>query len=346
MPRTRSLAWAELKIGALTVSAIVMASMLIFLLSGEGGFFWQRYAVKTIFPSVAGVKPGAPVRVAGVEVGSVTGVAFAGDQVEIVMQISRDMQSRVTSTSTAALGSVSLVGEPAIDITASSSGTPVPEWGYIPSGVAAGSITEVATRAGEGIQELTALLQDMRSGRGTVGQLLTDDSLYAELAAVVGAAEQVVANVGEGKGTLGRLANDPAAAQALEASLQNLEAVTARIRAGEGSLGKLLSDDTLVQSLSSTTTNLDSITGQISRGEGTAGKLINEPELYDRLNSMSERLDAVMTGLQEGDGTAGQLLHDRQLYDNMNGTMDELRQLVEDIRADPRRFLNIRVSLF
>jgi len=320
--------------------------MLIFLLSGEGGFFWQRYAVKTIFPSVAGVKPGAPVRVAGVEVGSVTGVAFAGDQVEIVMQISRDMQSRVTSTSTAALGSVSLVGEPAIDITASSSGTPVPEWGYIPSGVAAGSITEVATRAGEGIQELTALLQDMRSGRGTVGQLLTDDSLYAELAAVVGAAEQVVANVGEGKGTLGRLANDPAAAQALEASLQNLEAVTARIRAGEGSLGKLLSDDTLVQSLSSTTTNLDSITGQISRGEGTAGKLINEPELYDRLNSMSERLDAVMTGLQEGDGTAGQLLHDRQLYDNMNGTMDELRQLVEDIRADPRRFLNIRVSLF
>jgi phospholipid/cholesterol/gamma-HCH transport system substrate-binding protein len=346
MPRTRSLAWAELKIGALTVSAIVVASMLIFLLSGEGGFFWQRYAVKTIFPSVAGVKPGAPVRVAGVEVGSVTGVAFAGDQVEIVMQISRDMQSRVTSTSTAALGSVSLVGEPAIDITASSSGTPVPEWGYIPSGVAAGSITEVATRAGEGIQELTALLQDMRSGRGTVGQLLTDDSLYAELAAVVGAAEQVVANVGEGKGTLGRLANDPAAAQALEASLQNLEAVTARIRAGEGSLGKLLSDDTLVQSLSSTTTNLDSITGQISRGEGTAGKLINEPELYDRLNSMSERLDAVMTGLQEGDGTAGQLLHDRQLYDNMNGTMDELRQLVEDIRADPRRFLNIRVSLF
>ena len=58
MPRTRSLAWAELKIGALTVSAIVLATLLIFLLSGEGGFFWQRYAVKTVFPSVAGVKPG------------------------------------------------------------------------------------------------------------------------------------------------------------------------------------------------------------------------------------------------------------------------------------------------
>ena len=346
MPRTRSLAWSELKIGLLTVLAIVMATVLIFLLSGEGGFFWQRYPLKTVFPSIAGLKPGAPVRVAGVEVGSVTDVAFVGDRVEVVMEISRDMQSRVTSTSSASLGSVSLLGEAAVDITASSQGTPVPEWGYVPSGRAAGSLAEVTTQAAEGIEELTGLLRDIRSGRGTVGRLVTDDSLYAQMNAVVAAVEQVVLNVSEGHGTLGRLANDPAAAQALEASLQNLEAVTARMRAGGGSLGKLLNDDALAKTLTSTTTNLDTITGQISRGEGTAGMLISERELYDRLNSMSERLDKVMTGLQQGEGTAGRLLQDRQLYDNMNGAIAELRQLVQDIRADPRKFLNVRVSLF
>jgi phospholipid/cholesterol/gamma-HCH transport system substrate-binding protein len=53
-----------------------------------------------------------------------------------------------------------------------------------------------------------------------------------------------------------------------------------------------------------------------------------------------------MTGLQQGEGTAGQLLRDRQLYDNMNGAVGELRQLVQDIRADPRKFLNVRVSIF
>ena len=53
-----------------------------------------------------------------------------------------------------------------------------------------------------------------------------------------------------------------------------------------------------------------------------------------------------MTGLQQGEGTAGRLLQDRQLYDNMNGAIAELRQLVQDIRADPRKFLNVRVSLF
>ncbi len=346
MPRTRSLAWSELKIGVLTVSAIVMATVLIFLLSGEGGFFWQRYPLKTVFPSIAGLKTGAPVRVAGVEVGSVTGLAFVGDRVEVVMEISRDMQSRVTSTSAASLGSISLLGEAAIDITASSQGTPVPEWGYVPSGPAAGTLAEVTTQAAEGIGELTGLLQDIRSGRGTIGRLITDEGLYSQMNEVLAAAENVVRDVSEGQGTLGRLASDPAAAEALEKSLQNFEAVTARLRAGEGSLGKLLNDDALAKTLTSTTTNLDSITGQISRGEGTAGALIRERELYDRLNSMSERLDNVMTGLEQGEGTAGQLLQDRQLYENMNGAIGELRQLVQDIRADPRRFLNVRVSLF
>ena len=119
-----------------------------------------------------------------------------------------------------------------------------------------------------------------------------------------------------------------------------------RIRAGEGTLGKFLNDDTIARSVSSTTANLNEITGRINRGEGTAGRLISDRALYDRLNSMSDRLDKVMAGLQQGEGTAGRLLRDRELYENMNGAVGELRQLVRDIRADPRKFLNVRVSIF
>jgi phospholipid/cholesterol/gamma-HCH transport system substrate-binding protein len=68
--------------------------------------------------------------------------------------------------------------------------------------------------------------------------------------------------------------------------------------------------------------------------------------LYNRLNSTAERLDKVVAQLQQGQGTAGQLLHDRQLYENMNGAVNELRQLVRDIRADPKKYLNVRVSVF
>jgi len=346
MPRSRSLAWAELKIGIVSVVALVLAAILIFLLTGEGGPSWRRYSLKAVFSDIAGLNEGSPVRVAGVEVGSVTGIDFIGDRVEVTFDLADRMQPRVTTRSIASLGSVSLLGESSIDITASSQGTPIPEWGYVPSGRAAGSLTDVTRQASEGIEELTLILQELRRGRGTVGRLFTDESLYKDMDALVASAESVVRSVSSGRGTLGRLMNDPAAAQALESSLKNFEAVTARIRAGEGSLGKLLSDDALARSLNSTTTNLDAITGRISRGEGTAGKLVSDRELYDRLNSMSERLDNVMTGLQQGEGTAGQLLRDRQLYENMNGAVAELRQLVRDIRADPRKFLNVRVSLF
>jgi phospholipid/cholesterol/gamma-HCH transport system substrate-binding protein len=346
MPRTRSLAWSELKIGVVSIIAFVLAALMIFLLSGQGGFFWQRYSLKTVFTNVAGLGAGAPVRVAGLEVGTVEGVRFVGDKVEILMEVSKNQQPRITNTSIATLGSISLLGEAAVDITPSSNGTPIPEWGYVRAAPPVASIADVTNQASTGLEQLTAVLTDIRSGRGTVGQLFTNDSLYRELDSLIGSVEQVARNVNSGRGTLGRLANNPAAAQALEASLQNLQEMTARIRAGEGSIGKLLSDDTLARSLSSTTTNLDAITGRISRGEGTAGKLITDQALYDRLNSVTDRVDRLVATLQQGQGTAGQLLQDKQLYENMNGTAAELRKLITDIRADPKKYLNVRVSIF
>jgi len=346
MPRTRSLAWAELKIGLMSIFAIVMASVLIFLITGSGGFFWQRYSLKTVFPNIAGLKTGAPVRLAGVEIGSVSELTFTGDRVEVVLQIRKEHQPRITDRSVASLGSVSLLGEASVDLTASSAGTPVAEWGYVRSGRAIGTVGDVTQQASLGIDEATQLIKDLRSGRGTMGRLFTDEALYTEMTRLVSAAEEVAANINQGRGSLGRLANNPAAARSLEASLANLEQMTARIRAGEGSLGKLLQDDSMAKSLSSMSTNFEAISGRISRGEGSAGKFINDDQLYTRLNSMADRLDRVMATLQKGDGTAGRLLHDEALYENINGTMMEIRNLVANINKDPRKYLNMKVSLF
>jgi ABC-type transporter Mla subunit MlaD len=82
MPRTRSLAFAELKLGLIAVLAIVLAGALIFAVGG-GGFFWQQYPLKTTFANVAGIKSGSPVRIAGIEKGSVSRVEFAGTGVEV-----------------------------------------------------------------------------------------------------------------------------------------------------------------------------------------------------------------------------------------------------------------------
>ena len=68
--------------------------------------------------------------------------------------------------------------------------------------------------------------------------------------------------------------------------------------------------------------------------------------LYQRLDSMTARLDTVLQNLNAGEGTAGRLLRDKQLYENMNQTITEIRALVAEITKDPRKYLNVKVSIF
>jgi len=40
------------------------------------------------------------------------------------------------------------------------------------------------------------------------------------------------------------------------------------------------------------------------------------------------------------------LLKDKQLYENINGTVSDLRNLIAAIQKDPRKYLNVRISVF
>jgi phospholipid/cholesterol/gamma-HCH transport system substrate-binding protein len=346
MPRTRSLAWSELKIGIVSIVAIILAAALIFQLSGQGGFFWQRYRLKTVFSNVAGVASGAPVRVAGIEIGSVEDVRLVGDHAELTLVVNKNMRSRITNKSVAQIGSVSLLGEGAVDITPATSGTPIPDWGYVPSAPPAASLADVQNQASEGLQQLTALLGDIRAGRGTLGQLATNKALFQDLDSLLVSVNQVTRTINSGRGTLGRLMNDPAAARSLETSLANLQAITARIQNGEGSLGKFMTDDTFHDQLVATTSNIDTLTGRMNAGDGTMGQLMTNRQLFDRFNSTADRVDKLVAGLNAGEGTAGQLLRDKQMYDNLNKTIASVNELVAAIKGDPKKYLNVHVSLF
>lgn len=346
MPRTRSLAWSQLKVGIIAVVAIVLATMMLFAVGGESGLFSTRYHLKTRFPNVIGIKTGAVVRLAGVEVGQVDAVQFAERDVEVVLRLRADVRERITDRSRAQIGSVSLLGEGAIDITAAPDGRPLTEWEYITSERTPGQIADVAENASQTLLQANALIGDIRGGKGSVGKLFTDEQLYRDVASIVSSADAVVKSVNQGKGPLGKLVNDPKSATALEASIRNLETITDGIARGEGSLGQLLKDDALAASLTRTTANLADLTERISKGDGTAARLINDPALYNRLDALTTRLDTLVTGLNSGEGTAGKLLRDQQLYDNMNVAVSELRALLVDVRKDPKKFLNVKVSIF
>ena len=346
MPRTRTLAWSQLKIGILAVAAFTLATMLIFAVGGDAGLFSGRHYLKTRFPNAGGVQSGAIVRLAGVNVGAVEEVYFDGAVVEMVLRVRPDAMDKITINSVAAIGSVSLLGEGAVDITASSEGERLNDWDYVKSGRTPGQIADVAENASQTLAQATRLLEDVRAGKGTVGKLFTQDQLYVQLNGVVTATQDVITAIKQGRGPAGTLINNRQAARNLERALANLDTVTSDIAAGKGTLGTLVADDALARSLTATTENLRSLTSGLKAGEGTAGKLFTDAALYNRLDSVTQRLDTLVTNLNKGEGTAGKLLNDKQLYDNMNGAVNDLRGLLAEIRKDPKKYLNVKVSIF
>jgi phospholipid/cholesterol/gamma-HCH transport system substrate-binding protein len=346
MPRTRSLAWSELKIGVVTIVAVSITAVLIFTLTGSRGLVWQRYNLKTRFTDVAGLTTGSPVRIAGKEVGTVKSVELAGEQVDVGFEVNKQYQNVITSTSRARLGSVSLLGQAAIDITPSSRGAAIPEWGYVPAGRMPAQIADLSDSATQSIGEITGLVQDIRRGKGTAGKLMTDDQLYVELNRFVAAAGDVTRGLQEGKGSVGQLLKDPKMAQSLEASVKNLQDLTAQINAGQGSLGKLMKDPAFSDALTGATSNMRTITENLKNGEGTMGKLMTDTSLFNRLNSVTDRLDQLTKNLSDGEGTAGQLLKDKQLYENMNKTVTEFSALLTEIKKDPKKYLSVKVSIW
>ena len=98
--------------------------------------------------------------------------------------------------------------------------------------------------------------------------------------------------------------------------------------------------------LQKTVTDLDQIVTDLNAGKGTAGKLLKSDELANQLSGTVNRIDVLLDKVNAGQGTLGQLLVNPQLYDNLNGTAAEMHGLMKDFRANPKKFLRIKLSIF
>ena len=227
MPRTRSLKWSELKIGIMAVVALFIAAALILALGGEGGFFWQRYNLKVKFSErrrcAAGLAGARRRRDGRRRHGHPVRRVRSRDGCSSCAKTCRTSHGRRRAPPSA---SVSLLGEGAVDITATTTGQPIPEWGYVPSDAPPPQLADVTAQANRGITELTALIQDIRAGKGTVGKLMTDEQLYADLQQFTAAAREVTDGLSQGQGHARPAAEQPGERAQLEASLKNLTAIT------------------------------------------------------------------------------------------------------------------------
>ena len=343
------LTWTELRVGlVLIASLLVLAATTLYIGGGGTSPFARKYEVRALMSDVNGLKSGAPVRVGGVEVGNVTGVDFAPGgkgMIEVVMKLDQRVQPRVTTRSTVELGALGLLGEKAVDITASAEGVPIQDGQLLPP-AGDDAFKSLVSDTSESVTHMKKILARIDAGQGFVGKAFRDEELYERLTDMSARLQDVMKRLQDEKGPLGRLVNDQEMSRQLAGTARGIEDVVSRIERGEGPLGALSRDEAMVRQMKATAAGFADAAGRLERGEGTAGRLLHDEKLYERLEALTVRLDAVTRRLDQGEGSAGRMLKDPALYDNMNGTFADLRALVSDVRKDPRKYLHVKVSLF
>ena len=350
MPRG-TVTWAQLRVGLFVLATLIVLGVFVFYATGGGAAFARRYSLKTYLTDVAGLKPGAPVRVAGVEVGTVEGIRLTGGRegtkatVEVAFRVAEAYQNYIRTDSEAFVTTEGLLGEGVLEVTPGLTGTLLKEGGIV-RGSARPSIKEVVYNAGIMTDHLKDITASISRGEGTIGKLIRDDTLYRRIDNAAENARTMIAHAAAGQGTVGKLLMTDELFQKIDRTAGHAETIVADIRAGKGTLGKFIYDPAIHDDAKKFMGSASRMFDNIESGKGTLGKLATDDALYNSLRKTFENLQAVTGRMEEGEGTMGRIFRDPQLYDNLNNFTTELRALLSDFRKNPKKYLRIKLSLF
>ncbi|MGC8916115.1 MAG: MlaD family protein [Thermoanaerobaculum sp.] len=166
------------------------------------------------------------------------------------------------------------------------------------------------TKLSQILDDTSALMGDLRQGKGLFGKVLTSpegEKVFADLAAAASSMRDVTSLLEEDLGrddtVVAGLLRDPQGRErlaqtlsGLAATTQALAAATRELASGQGTLPRLLRDEAYARSfledLGRLTHALASVAEKLDEGKGSAGRFVNDPQLY-------EDLENVVRGVQQ-----------------------------------------------
>jgi phospholipid/cholesterol/gamma-HCH transport system substrate-binding protein len=284
----------SLAVGAFVMAAFAVLAVMLFSYSAEQGFLRPRYRLVTYFADVQGLTTGAPVRLAGRDVGFVEFVTFAPlfedkPPVRVVVQVDREIQDRIRTDSIASIGTIGLLGDRYVELTmGTEQGEVLERDSEIPS-VSPLDLNVAVERGGEAIANIARLTENVNEVVESFGNSMGGEGL-AEIANGV---NEILLEIREGDGLLHGLlygTYEGDAIRRIEGSLASLERLMREIETGSGPLHSLVygdpsGQDALTQ-LEDATRSLTAILAKVDAGEGTLGLLVNDPTLYEDLKEL------------------------------------------------------------
>lgn len=280
----------SLLVGGFVALSLCLLVAAILLLSSERGIFRDRYRLVARFDNVQGLLGGAPVWLAGKEVGRVESVRFdrlgVTPPVIVVVKIDSDIRERIRDDSIARIGTIGLLGDSYIEVSLGSLEVPV----VLPGGTLRtespanlGAVMSAGTIA---LDEFTVLAENLNK----VVEEFSGARGGEKTADAVAAASEIAVAIRQGPGLLHSLVYDQyegGGVESIEKSLAYLEEILDQIREGEGLLHALIfqapEEQDFVVEVVGAATRLNAVLGKIDEGDGTLGLLVNDPTVYEDL---------------------------------------------------------------
>ena len=335
MARDRGgLQWSQVRVGGVIIVAILALVLAIFSVGKLLNLFAKRYTLVTLAVSAAGLPKGAAVTLAGQRVGQVEAIEFipmrlkrGGENIRVRMAIAREVQDQIRGDSKAMMRTQGLLGDKYIDITPGSIHAPPLQPGDTLPMATPVDFDVLLANAGSALDTARAMIGDMRSltrriasGQGTLGRMIVDDSMYRAITGGMTELRSTLAGFNDPNGSLGRMIHDPRLYNRLLSAVSRVDSLGALIAGGQGSLGKLLTRDDLYNGL----------LGTVSRADSAVGGLT-----------------AITRSFQSGNGTLQRLMTDPGLYDQFLKSVVDLQTMINDIRANPKKFMpDVNVKIF
>ena len=297
----------EIRVGFLAVLGIMMSVFSYNYLKGINLFDKNRkFTVK--YEKVDGLSVSNPVTMNGFKIGKVQKINFNSKNTrELLVDIVIVNDVIFPKTSLAELYETGLIGGKAIAI--------IPDYKNDSTIAIDGDYLKGVIKPG-----LTEL----------VNQILPQVQLQIE--AVMKNAEIVLQNIN----TL----FDDETKKELKSSIEDFSNLTNSFSETSDQISKLIANNSenLTNSLAdfrSASSNIKNITDSLSSDD------INS--ITTNLNSLLNNLNSITTSLKNSEGTAGKLINDKSIYDNLENATNQLNRLIEDIKLNPKRYINFSV---
>jgi phospholipid/cholesterol/gamma-HCH transport system substrate-binding protein len=340
-----------LRVGVFVLIGLAAFLGMIYALGARARLFEPRFTVSAEFTEVGGLVEGATVRLAGVQIGRVSGVRLPsqpGGKVRVDMTIAKQFGDRVRKDSVARIETQGLLGDKIIEITVGTIGALPVRAGDVIASRDPFDLNRVMGESAQVVKSIGTLADSLRETAQTLNQSRLVEEATATVRSARAVTDRVGRIVGEVEGGRGwahaLLYEEPVALRRVNELVATTQALLERVQRGEGAAGVLTSEQSTAAArrFVAAMDRLSRVVEQPSAEDGVLPALLFDPKyrpVLEDVRVVAHNLRDVSDRLAGGRGTLGGLLKDepadagiRQASQDFQAAVANLKEITEKIK--------------